>query len=88
MNTLVAALLPTLLIIVGVLAGIAFLLWIIGIRIIPSNKIGIVEKWWSTKGSLDEQIIALNGESGYQPEVLRGGIHFLSPLMYKVHVRT
>lgn len=66
--------------------GVILLLWIIGIRIIPSNKIGIVEKWWSPKGSLDEEIIALNGEAGYQPEVLRGGIHFRTPLMYKVHI--
>ena len=45
----------------------------------------IVEKWWSKKGSLDEQIVALNGEAGYQPELLRGGLHFLTPLLYKVH---
>jgi uncharacterized membrane protein YqiK len=59
---------------------------LIGIRVIPSNKIGIVEKWWSSKGSLNEAIIALNKEAGYQPELLRGGIHLLSPLMYKVHM--
>ena len=52
----------------------------LGLRIISNNKIGIVEKWWSAKGSLKEQIIALNGEAGYQPELLRGGIHFLTPL--------
>jgi uncharacterized membrane protein YqiK len=34
---------------------------------------------------LEERIIALNGEAGYQPQVLRGRIHFLSPLMYKIH---
>ncbi len=61
-------------------------LWLSGFRVIPNNKIGIVEKWWSFKGSLNEQIIALNGEAGYQPTVLRGGIHFLSPLMYRVHI--
>lgn len=59
---------------------------IIGLRIIPNNKIGIVEKWWSLKGSLNEQIIALNGEAGYQPGVLRGGIHFRTSLKYKVHI--
>jgi len=47
--------------------------------------VAIVEKWWSKKGSLDEQIVALNGEAGYQPELLRGGLHFLTPLLYKVH---
>lgn len=66
--------------------GLAFFLYLLGFRIIPNNKIGIVEKWWSAKGSLKEQIIALNKEAGYQPEVLRGGIHFLTPLKYKVHI--
>jgi uncharacterized membrane protein YqiK len=28
----------------------------------------------------------MNGEAGYQPEVLRGGIHFRSPFMYRVRV--
>lgn len=58
---------------------------LLGIRVISSNQVAIVEKWWSSKGSLKEQIIALNGEAGYQPDVLRGGIHFLTPLLYKVH---
>lgn len=62
-----------------------FIIWALGIRVIPNNRIAIVEKWWSPKGNLDEKLIALNGEAGYQPQVLRGGIHFLSPLMYKIH---
>ncbi|MDP4094547.1 MAG: SPFH domain-containing protein [Bacillota bacterium] len=76
----------TLAIVVGALVGLIILWKIIGIRVIPNNKIGIVEKWWSAKGSLDEQIIALNGEAGFQPGLLRGGIHFLTPLKYKVHI--
>lgn len=67
------------------IAAFLFLIWIVGIRIIPNDKVAIIEKWWSGKGSLKEQIIALNGEAGYQPEVLRGGIHFLTPLVYKIH---
>lgn len=70
----------------SILAGIIIFLKIIGFRIIPNNKIAIVEKWWSHKGSLNEQIIALKGEAGYQPQIIRGGIHFLTPLMYKVHI--
>jgi len=66
--------------------GIILFFWLIGLRIIPNSKIAIVEKWWSTKGSLNEQIIALNGEAGFQPQIIRGGIHFLSPLMFKVHM--
>lgn len=72
-----------------IIAGIIvllFIIWILGFRIIDNDKVGIVEKWWSRKGSLNEQIIALNGEAGYQPELLRGGIHFRTPLIYKLHV--
>ncbi|WPX08974.1 hypothetical protein SOJ16_000141 [Caldicellulosiruptor danielii] len=70
----------------GVLISIYVLLKLIGLRVIPNDKVGIVEKWWSFKGSLDEQIIALHGEAGFQPEVLRGGIHFRTSLMCKVHI--
>lgn len=72
--------------ITSVLVGIILLLWLLGFKIIRNDRVGIVEKWWSGKGSLKEQIIALNGEAGYQPELLRGGIHFRSPLFYKVHI--
>lgn len=76
------------LIIVGIaiVGFFIFLKLFLGFRIIPNNKIAIIEKWWSPKGSLNEQIIALKGEAGYQPQIIRGGIHFLSPLMYKVHM--
>ena len=59
------------------LVVIIFCTWVTGIRVISNDQVAIVEKWWSNKGSLDEQIIALNGEAGYQPELLRGGLHFL-----------
>lgn len=71
---------------IAILLAVIVFIKLIGIRIIPSNKIGVVEKWWSPKGSLKEQLIALNGEAGYQPEILRGGVHFKSPLIYKVHI--
>jgi uncharacterized membrane protein YqiK len=54
-------------------------------RYIPNNQVGIVEKLWSTKGSIDEGFIALNGEAGYEPEVLRGGVHVFFPFMYRIH---
>lgn len=76
----------TMIIVIAVVVVVLFLIWASGIRIIPNNKIAIVEKWWSGKGSLKEQIIALNGEAGFQPEVVRGGIHFFTPFMYKVHI--
>lgn len=72
--------------VVGGVLLVMSVIWALGVRVIPNNKVGIVEKWWSPYGTLNEEIIALNGESGYQPKVLRGGIHLLSPLMYKVHM--
>lgn len=79
-------LIPILSIVAASIVGLLLLLYLVGLRIIPNNKIAIVEKWWSHKGSLNEQIIALHGEAGYQPQIIRGGVHFLSPLMYKVHI--
>lgn len=69
---------------IGIIA-LLLLIWLSGFRIIPNDRVAIIEKWWSRKGSLNEQIIALNGEAGYQPDVIRGGIHFLTPLLFKVH---
>jgi len=70
----------------AVLVGFVVFLWLIGFRVIRSDKVAVVEKWWSPKGSLKDAIISLHGEAGYQPNVLRGGIHFRTPLMYRVHV--
>jgi len=75
-----------LLIIVSSIIAIGFVLWVVGFRVIPNDRVGIIEKKWSFNGSLDSQIIALNKEAGFQPDVIRGGIHFLSPIMYKVHI--
>ena len=58
---------------------------IFGLRVINSDEVAVVEKWWSFKGSLKNAIIALNGEAGYSPDLLRGGIHFRSVLMFKLY---
>ncbi|MCU6433639.1 flotillin family protein [Undibacterium sp. Jales W-56] len=52
---------------------------------ISNEKIGIVEKKWSASGSLQHGFIALNGEAGFQPEVLRGGFHVFFPFQYAIH---
>src|SRR3982751_6103892 len=64
-----------------------FLPRLLGIVYIPHTQVGIIEKIWSSKGSLREgQIIARNGEAGYQARFLRGGIHFgLYPWQYRIH---
>jgi uncharacterized membrane protein YqiK len=73
-------------IIAGVVGLILLLLALSGIRIIPNNRIGIVEKHFSFKGSVKSGLIALTGEAGYQPQVLRGGWHYLIPFQYTVHM--
>jgi uncharacterized membrane protein YqiK len=58
-----------------------------GLRYIPNNFVGIVEKLWSPSGSVPEgSIIAANDEAGFQAEVLRGGFHFgLWRWQYRIH---
>ncbi len=73
----------------AVVAGILVAAWlvfiIVGVRIIGPGQVGVVEKWWSRHGSLKDRIIADKGEAGFQPDVLRAGVHLLSPLIYRVH---
>ena len=52
---------------------------------IPNNRVGNLEKLISAKGSVRSGLIALDGEAGFQPDVLRGGLHFLMPFQYRVH---
>jgi len=55
------------------------------VRYVGNNRVAIVEKLWSGSGSVTGGIIALQGEAGYQPEVLRGGFHFFFPFQYRLH---
>lgn len=66
-----------------VLGIVAFTSWV---RFIPNNRIGIVEKRFGGKGSLQRGFVALGGEAGYQPDVLRGGIHLFTPFQFTVHI--
>jgi uncharacterized membrane protein YqiK len=52
---------------------------------IPNDKVGIVEKKWSRRGSVLSGFVALHGEAGFQPAVLRGGFHLFAPFQYRVH---
>ena len=76
----------TLLIIAGIVVVVLILIiYGIGATSIGSDEVGIVEKWWSSGGSVPaDGLIALKGEAGYQPEVLRAGVHFKTPFKYKV----
>src|SRR3954453_18834062 len=55
------------------------------LRYIPNNKVGIVEKLVSGRGSVKSGFIALKGEAGFQPDVLRGGWHLFIPFQYRIH---
>ncbi|TGP23547.1 MULTISPECIES: flotillin family protein [unclassified Mesorhizobium] len=65
---------------------LAILFWWSGVvRYVPNDRLGILEKLWSFRGSVSSGFIALNREAGYQPEVVRGGLHFFMPFQYSMH---
>ena len=72
-------------VLIGIVLAYVLIFKVLGLRVINSNEVAVVEKWWSLKGSLKDAIIALNAEAGYSPDLLRGGIHFKSVFMYKIH---
>ena len=76
----------SILIFIGIgLVALILVLYGIGFTSIGTDEVGIVEKWWSLKGSVpSDGLIALKGEAGYQPQVLRAGVHFKTPFKYKV----
>src|SRR3569623_2050411 len=71
----------------GIIVGVLFLLFTLSrtVRYVRNNRVAIVEKLWSGSGSLPGGLIALNGEAGYQPDVLRGGYHFYFPFQSRIH---
>jgi uncharacterized membrane protein YqiK len=68
------------------LTAVAVLFVLSGVRYIPNTRVGLVEKRTSRKGSVTAGIIALDGQAGFQPAVLRGGVHYLLPGQYKIHI--
>ena len=71
------------------MAGVVLVLLLIlaakSIVYIPNNRIGIVEKLISGKGSVTKGFIALDGEAGFQPDILRGGWHVFTPFQFRIH---
>ncbi|MFO1271095.1 MAG: SPFH domain-containing protein [Rubrivivax sp.] len=72
------------------LAGTVIVLLLVvasgSVRYIPNSRVGVVEKLWSLGGSVKAGLLALNGEAGFQPDLLRGGFHFFPPFQYRVHI--
>ncbi|HMV68021.1 MAG TPA: SPFH domain-containing protein, partial [Myxococcota bacterium] len=74
---------------IGVLGGlvaVGLLVLVSGTFVyIPNPRVGVIERLWSPAGSVRQGLIALRGEAGFQPDVLRGGWHVLLPFVYRVH---
>src|SRR5260370_28203288 len=72
-------------------AGLFVLLFLlsasVGARYSPNNRVGVIEKLWAGRGWVTEgRILALNGEAGYQADLLRGGLHFgFWRWQYRIH---
>jgi uncharacterized membrane protein YqiK len=61
---------------VVLVAVIGALFLFCGLRYIPNDRVGVVEKLWSPTGSLGEgRLISTEGKAGYQARLLRGGVH-------------
>lgn len=75
-----------LLIVLGGVIGLLLLVALSGfVRYIPNTRAGIVEKLVSARGSVKSGFIAMAGEAGFQPQVLRGGWHVFTPFQYRIH---
>lgn len=74
------------LVVMALLMAATVFAWL-SMRYIPHNSVGVVEKLWSLSGSVSEgRILALDGEAGYQAELLRGGVHIgLWRWQYRLH---
>ena len=61
--------------------------FLLGVRFIPNNRVGIIEKLWSAEGPVSHgHLFALEGEAGYESDILRGGLHFFYwPWQYRIH---
>jgi len=71
-----------------IVAGITLIVLRIAgvVRYVPNDKTAVVEKMWSFRGSIESGLIALQGEAGFQPQVLRGGFKVFFPFQYKLHM--
>ncbi len=72
--------------IAGGIVALVLLFLFMGVRRVPNSRAAIVEKRYGFGGSVRSGLIALSGEAGFQPMVMRGGLHWLMPLQYAVHI--
>jgi uncharacterized membrane protein YqiK len=82
----VLAVVVTVMIALAVALGLAIIVYATrSVRYISNHRVGVLEKLWSRRGSVASGLIALHGEAGYQPDVLRGGLHGFRPFQYRIH---
>jgi uncharacterized membrane protein YqiK len=74
-----------LLILATVLVFLSLVCLLAGTRFVPNDRVGIVEKRFGGDGER-RSLIALGNEPGFRPELLRGGLYWLAPFVYRVHV--
>jgi len=80
-NWAISSVVAILVLLVAVPLIIKFLM---GPRFIGNTEVGIVEKIWGG-GHLSGHLIALNNEAGFQPDVLRGGLHYKPGYRFRIH---
>ena len=81
----------TILAIAGLTTQHRWILWLIGVIIVPDDSIGVVTKkfviFGSNRSLPDGRILALQGEAGYQADTLAPGLHWaLWPWQYDVEL--
>ncbi len=80
-----SAILPTLAVIFGLLTFVLLAKSLLGIVIVGELEVGVVVKKFATRSLGPGELIALNGEAGYQADTLAPGWHFfLWPWQYGV----
>lgn len=55
---------------------------------VPNDSVGIVEKMWSFRGSVENGFLSMDQRAGFRPDVLRGGFHFFVPFQYRIHIKS
>ncbi len=75
---------------VGLVVVFCLLMWITNkwtgvVVYIPNDQYGVVEKIWSMRGSVKSGFMSLNKEAGFDPDLIRGGLHFFPPWQFRIH---
>ena len=52
---------------------------------INNDQYGVVEKLWSLGGSVRSGFMSMSNEAGFEPDLIRGGLHFFPPWQYRIH---